>query len=224
MPEKIAFYFDPLCPWCYLTSKWVHRLVELDVVEVDWRLFSLEVHNTKKTSIEDANEFRASTSLRTAVALRDAEGPHSVGRFYAALDTRIWDDTQDIRDDDVVRAAVRDAGFDPAVVDSALADPTTWDRVVAEHDKVVAEVGAFGVPTIRLDGGSGPAIFGPVIHTVPNDDDAVELFHHVSWLVRHPAFWEIKRERTESPDLEHARVRAARRAAAEAEAAASAAT
>ena len=52
--------------------------------------------------------------------------------------------------------------------------------------------------------GKGPAIFGPVIHTVPSDDDAVEMFRHVSWLVRQPSFWEIKRERTESPDLEHA--------------------
>ena len=221
MPEKIAFYFDPLCPWCYLTSKWVHRLVELSVVEVDWRLFSLEVHNTGKTSLEDAAEFRAATALRTAVALRDKVGPASVGLFYAALDTRTWDDTQDIRDIDVIRASVAEAGADPAIVDAALADPSTWDIVVEEHHKVVAEVGAFGVPTIRLDAGKGPAIFGPVIHTVPNDEDAVEMFHHVSWLVRHPTFWEIKRERTESPDLEHARVRAARRAAAEAAAAAS---
>jgi predicted DsbA family dithiol-disulfide isomerase len=220
MPEKIAFYFDPLCPWCYLTSKWVHRLVELGVVEVDWRLFSLEVHNTGKTSLEEAADFRAATALRTAVALRQSVGSEAVGRFYAALDARTWDDTQDIRDNDVVRAAVGDAGYDAAVVDAALADPSTWDRVVDEHHKVVAEVGAFGVPTIRLDGGTGPAIFGPVIHTVPDDEDAAEMFHHVSWLVRHPAFWEIKRERTESPDLEHARVRAARRAAAEAAAAA----
>ena len=220
MPEKIAFYFDPLCPWCYLTSKWVHRLVELEVVEVDWRIFSLEVHNTGKTSLEEAADFRAATALRTAVALRQSVGAEAVGRFYAALDARTWDDTQDIRDNDVIRAAVTDAGYDAAVVDAALADPSTWERVVEDHHKVVAEVGAFGVPTIRLDGGSGPAIFGPVIHTVPDDDDAVEMFHHVSWLVRHPAFWEIKRERTESPDLEHARVRAARRAAAEAAAAA----
>jgi predicted DsbA family dithiol-disulfide isomerase len=221
MPEKIAFYFDPLCPWCYLTSKWVHRLVELSVVEVDWRVFSLEVHNTGKTSLEEAAEFRAATALRTATALRDTGGSEAVGRFYAALDARTWDDTQDIRDIDVIRSSVADSGADPAVVDAALADPSTWDRVVAEHHAVVSEVGAFGVPTIRLDGGKGPGIFGPVIHTVPNDEDAVEMFHHVAWLVRHPNFWEIKRERTESPDLEHARVRAARRAAAEAAAAAS---
>ena len=214
MPEKIAFYFDPLCPWCYLTSKWVHRLVELSVVEVDWRLFSLEVQNTGKTSLADAAEFRAATALRTAVALRDTVGPDFVGRFYHALDARIWDDTQDIRDIEVIRSSVAAAGADPVIVDAALADASTWDRVVAEHHAVVAEVGAFGVPTIRLDAGKGPAIFGPVIHTLPNDDDAVEMFHHVAWLVRQPYFWEIKRERTESPDLEHARVRAARRAAA----------
>lgn len=220
MPEKIAFYFDPLCPWCYLTSKWVHRLIDLDVVEVEWRLFSLEVHNTGKTSVEEAAEFRAAAALRTAVALRRSDGSAAVGRFYSALDARTWDDTQDIRDLDVVRAAVSDAGFDASIVDRALADPSTWEQVVEDHHKVVAEVGAFGVPTIRLDGGEGPAIFGPVIHTVPDDDDAVEMFRHVSWLVRQPMFWEIKRERTESPDLEHARVRAARRAAAEAAAAA----
>jgi hypothetical protein len=177
------------------------------------------VQNTGKTSLEDAAEFRAATALRTAVALRDTVGPESVGQFYAALDARTWDDTQDIRDIEVIRSSVEAAGADPAIVDAALADATTWDRVLAEHRAVVSEVGAFGVPTIRLDGGKGPAIFGPVIHTVPTDEDAVEMFHHVSWLVRHPAFWEIKRERTESPDLEHARVRAARRAAAEAAAA-----
>ena len=86
MPEKIAFYFDPLCPWCYLTSKWVHRLVELAVVDVDWKVFSLEVHNTGKTSLDESKEFRAATALRTAIALRDSGGSDAVGRFYAALD------------------------------------------------------------------------------------------------------------------------------------------
>ena len=220
-PEKIAFYFDPLCPWCYLTSKWVHRLVELSVVEVDWKVFSLEVHNTGKTSLDESKEFRAATALRTAIALRNSSGSDAVGRFYNALDKRTWDDTQDIRDIEVIRASAAEAGADPAIVDTALADPSTWDRVVAEHNEVVEQVGAFGVPTIRLDAGKGPAIFGPVIHTVPSDDDAVEMFRHVSWLVRQPTFWEIKRERTESPDLEHARVRAARRAAEAATSAAS---
>ena len=161
MPEKIAFYFDPLCPWCYLTSKWVHRLVELAVVEVDWKVFSLEVHNTGKSSLDESKEFRAATALRTAMALRDSGGSDAVGRFYAALDARTWDDTQDIRDIDVVRSSVTEAGGDPAIVDTALADPSTWDRVVAEHNEVVSAVGAFGVPTIRLDAGQGSGDFRP---------------------------------------------------------------
>ena len=71
-----------------------------------------------------------------------------------------------------------------------------------EHEAVAAEVGAFGVPTIRLDGGTGPAIFGPVVSEPPGDDEeAVELWRHVSWLVRNPNFHELKRNRATGPDL-----------------------
>ena len=162
------------------------------------------MHNTGKTSLEDAAEFRAATALRTAIALRDTVGPESVGRFYAALDARTWDDTQDIRDIDVIRSSVADAGADPAIVDAALADPSTWDRVSPSTMQSSPKSVRSACPPSASMAAKAPAIFGPVIHTVPNDEDAVEMFHHVSWLVRHPNFWEIKRERTESPDLEHA--------------------
>ena len=89
----------------------------------------------------------------------------------------------------------------------------TWDAVVAEHRSVVDEVGAFGVPTIRLDDGFGPAIFGPVISRVPGDDEAVELWRHVLWLTRSDNFWELKRQRGADPDLEGVRVRKAEREA-----------
>ena len=89
--------------------------------------------------------------------------------------------------------------------------------MLAEHHAVVSEV-VLRRPTIA-SWQARPGIFGPVIPPVPNDEDTVEMFPP-PWLVRHPNFWEIKRERTESPDLEHARVRAARRAATEAAAAA----
>ena len=57
------------------------------------------------------------------------------------------------------------------------------------------------MPTIQLDGGAGPAIFGPVINEVPDDDDAVELWEHVSWLTRHGNFAELKRDRVAASDL-----------------------
>jgi hypothetical protein len=187
------------------------------VVSVDWRVFSLEVKNTGKTSLEDALEFRGAPALRTAVALRSALGADRVGTFYRALGARTWDSTEDIRDLDVLRASVKDIDEDPTIVDTAINDPATWALVLAEHQSCADEVGGFGVPTIRLDGGRGPGIFGPVIDTLPADAEAVELWKHVSWLMRNDHFWEVKRERTASPDLEHVRVRAARRAQRDAE-------
>ena len=211
--EPIRFHFDPLCPWCYLTSKWVHRLVELGEVAADWGVFSLEINNTKKDSLEDAQEFRAFRALRTVVAVREDAGGLGVGAFYRALGSRTWDDSQDLRDPATIEASLRDAGLSANLHERAMSDPSTWDVVVAEHTALVRDTRSFGVPTIRLDGGTGPAIFGPVISQMPNDDDAVELWRHVSWLARYENFSELKRDRTLVPDLEGWRVLTAKRAA-----------
>lgn len=84
-------------------------------------------------------------------------------------------------------------------------EPATADQVAAEHRELCDRTRSFGVPTIQLDGGSGPAIFGPVITEVPDDDDAVALWEHVSWLTRHGNFAELKRDRVAAPDLESVR-------------------
>lgn len=197
-----------------MTSKWVNQLVELGEVEVsDWRVFSLELINGGEETLEAATEFRSSRALRTAIAVRAAAGGDGVGRFYHALDMRTWEAAEDVRDADTLRGALTDAGLDPSLHDAALADPATWDAVVAEHHAVVDELGAFGVPTIRLDAGEGPSIFGPVISRVPADADAVELWRHVVWLTRSDNFWELKRNRAVEPDLEGIRIRKAEREA-----------
>jgi hypothetical protein len=77
-----------------------------------------------------------------------------------------------------------------------MRDDATRTALEAEHHALVACTRSFGVPTIVLDGGDGPAIFGPVISEVPSDEDALALWHHVSWLVRYEAFAELKRDRT----------------------------
>ena len=73
-----------------------------------------------------------------------------------------------------------------------MADESTWDAVLAEHNELIANTRSFGVPTIVLDGGEGLAIFGPVISELPTDDDGVELWKHVSWLARYENFSELK--------------------------------
>jgi hypothetical protein len=191
-----------------VTSKWVNRLVELGEIEVsDWRVFSLELINGGEETIEAARESRSAAALRTAVAVRAAHGGDAVGRFYHALDTRTWDGSDDLRDPDTLRRALADAGLDASLHDAAQDDPATWESVVSEHKAVVEQFGAFGVPTIALDGGDGPGVFGPVISRMPADEEAVELWRHVVWLVRSDNFWELKRDRAVPPDLEGYRIR-----------------
>ncbi len=100
-----------------------------------------------------------------------------------------------------VRGALEEVGLDVEWCDEALSDPRTWEAVLEEHHGLIERTRSFGVPTIVLDGGTGPAIFGPVISELPSDGDAVELWRHVSWLARYDNFAELKRDRIKSPDL-----------------------
>ena len=84
MAEEIRFYFDPLCPWCYQTSRWARRLAELGVVDVDWRVFSLAIVNGGDEG-RAAADTGSAPSLRTAIAVRRAHGSAAVGAFYKAV-------------------------------------------------------------------------------------------------------------------------------------------
>lgn len=206
MAEPVCFYFDPICPWSYQTSKWARRLEELGVIELDWRVFSLELQNAGKEPEDLARAHaRSAAALRTSIAVRDAAGPSAVGTFYKELGKRVHERGEPLEDPVTVESALTDAGLDPGLYAAALADPNTAERVAADHRHLCERTRSFGVPTIVLDGGEGPAMFGPVISEVPGDDEAEELWHHVAWLVRHSDFAELKRERLSTPALESER-------------------
>ncbi len=206
MTDRIRFHFDPICPWCYITSEWVHRLVDLGEVEADWAVFSLDIANAPNAELrEKKGHARSARALRTVIALRDVEGPLAVGRFYAELGRRVHRLGEPVEEAETVAGALEDAGFDPGLAEKAQLDDEIWHAVEAEHRALVERTRSFGVPTIVLDGGDGPAIFGPVISEVPSDADAVELWRHVSWLTRYEHFSELKRDRTIDPDLESVR-------------------
>jgi len=212
MVDRVRFHFDTLCPWCWQTSKWVRRLVELGEVEASWATFSLELQNADDPDAVQGNS-TAERSLRTAITVREAEGEAAMGRFYLAVGTAYHERGEALDDPAVVRAALAEAGLDEGLHDKAMADDSTWDTVVAEHRTLVDATRSFGVPTIVLDGGEGPAIFGPVIYAVPSDGDAVELFRHVEWLARYDNFSELKRDRDRMPDLASVRAFRAKREA-----------
>jgi protein-disulfide isomerase-like protein with CxxC motif len=214
MADSIQFSLDPRCPWCWQTSKWVRQLERLGTVDVHWGTFCLELQNFDKPIEEfDGERAVSGPALRTLVAVREGEGNAAAGRFYETIGDRYFDGEQGVGED-TVRASLKDAGLDEAWLDTALADPATWATVVAEHQALRSDTRSFGVPTIRLDGGSGPAIFGPVISNPPaNDEEAAKLWEHIEWLVRYDNFSELKRDRTIEPDLQMVRTMKARRAA-----------
>jgi len=200
--DAVKFHFDPICPWCYQTSRWAKRLEDLGEIELDWGLFSLEVVNLKEGEDPHQLKARSGPALRTAILIREREGGTAIGPFYTAIGKRIWEQEHPEQDmATAVRGALVELGFDEKWCDEALGEPATWEGVLAEHTALVERTRSFGVPTIVLDGGSGPAIFGPVVSELPTDEDAVELWRHVSWLARYDNFSELKRDRIKPPDL-----------------------
>src|ERR1700733_7793654 len=194
MAENIRFYFDPLCPWCYQTSRWARRLDELGVVDVEWRVFSLAIVNSGDEGRAAADPGSA-PSLRTAIAVRNAHGNAAVGAFYKALSDARHQRGLPLDDHAVIRDSLREAGVEPELLEQALADASTWDAVQREHDEAVSEHKVFGVPTIVLDGGNGPQMFGPIISDIPDDAGAVDLWQHFVWMARNPNVAELKRDR-----------------------------
>ena len=207
MAERIRFYFDPICPWSYQTSRWARRLAELGQVELDWGLFSLEIQNAEQESEASARSHsRSGLALRTAVLVRRRAGGDGVGALYGALGERFFERGEPLEEVATVEAALADAGLDPRLAVQAGRDDALWEEVMADHRELVERTQSFGVPTIVLDGGDGPAMFGPVISRLPaSDEEALELFRHVVWLVRYENFSELKRGRSEPPDLEAVR-------------------
>jgi hypothetical protein len=97
--------------------------------------------------------------------------------------------------------ALEAAGISADVCEKAMADRSSWDRVVDDTLQMVERIGRLGVPTLMLDPPDGPAVFGPVISEPPGDDEAVELWRHMTWLMRNENFAEFKRKRVAAPDL-----------------------
>ncbi|HEY6480232.1 MAG TPA: DsbA family protein [Streptosporangiaceae bacterium] len=203
--ELVQFHFDPRCPWCFQASRWIRRLAELGEIRPTWSLYCLELSNLKEGEdpVAMGTKARSATALRTAAAIQLATGSSDgIGAFYKALGDRVWMTSEPASDrDQAVRDSAVEVGFDAELLDKAMADPATWEEVMRQHYWLAEGRHGVGVPSLVLDGGSGPEIFGPVISHFPNDEDALAIWEHVRWLARYDNFYEIKRHRTSQPDL-----------------------
>ena len=164
-------------------------------VTVRWKFFSLEEVNKGEDKTVDWEGGRSAPILRVLALVRRKHGEDAVDRFYQALARARFEQEKQLMDPGVCEKALEEAGLNPGLREQALKDQSTIDEVLAEHADVAARDGAFGVPTLVLDGGEGPGIFGPVIKPVPEGEAAGELWDRVAWLLRQPGFFELKRSR-----------------------------
>jgi len=213
----IHFYFDPVCPFAWMTSKWVRLVQSQRSYAVEWRTISLRVLNAHVDY--DAHfppEYEAGHQaglrlLRVVHALRAEHGTEVVGRLYEALGRRIFEtpplDQQvvgglDVRGTAEFLVPVLDEVGLPGDLVQRLDDESLDLDIRAETDEALALTGKdVGTPIIHFRPPDGVAFFGPVISRLPDEDDAARLWDHVVGLAGFPGFAELKRSLRELPQL-----------------------
>ncbi len=212
MDADIAFYFDPVCPFCWMTSKWVRMVSAQRDYQVDWRFISLRLLNAHIDYDEhfppeyEAGHTAGLRLLRVVAKTRAEHGVEAVGTLYEALGTAIHEVRSDAGEGhrgtvEFVAPILSEVDL-PAELADAL-DDDTWDSLIrAETDEALSLTGKdVGTPIIHFDPPDGVAFFGPVISRSPSEEEAVGLWEHVIGLARFPGFAELKRSMRERPQL-----------------------
>ena len=212
----INYYFDPVCPFAWMTSKWLRKVCAQRDYTVDWRFISLRLINVDVDyGAHFPPEYEAGHTaglklLRVAAKTRAEHGRDAVGPLYAAFGAHIFD--VEPSDTDTAGLLARDAKafLEPILGEAGL--PLTlidalhersWDEVIAaETAEALALTGKdVGTPIIHFEPPTGVAFFGPVISRLPNDADALRLWDYVIGLAAFPGFTEMKRSMRERPQL-----------------------
>ncbi|MFM1905739.1 MAG: hypothetical protein RIT32_535 [Actinomycetota bacterium] len=191
------FWFDPLCPWAWLTSRWMLEVEKVREVQVSWRVMSLSYLNSNK---EVSEKYKAKLlagwgPVRVIEAARASHGDQIVLPLYTAFGTRIHLQKQEL-DDQLIKDALSDVNL-PVELASAATD-TAWDDAVkTSHHAGMDQVGTdVGTPVIAV---AGAAFFGPVISPAPKGEAAGKLWDGVVACAQYPGFFELKRSRTVGP-------------------------
>jgi 2-hydroxychromene-2-carboxylate isomerase len=193
-PTTVDFHFDVMCPFAYQTSLWMRDVRDQLGLTVNWKFFSLEEVNRvegKKHPWE--REWSYGWSMMRIGALLRRTDMALVDAWYAITGKALHIDGHKPHEPAVARHLMAELGLDPALVDQAIADPTTHDEVRAEHQRVVDAQG-FGVPTLFFP--DGQCLFGPVLIDPPTGEAAVRLWHSVTAWLEFPHLYELQRPKT----------------------------
>jgi 2-hydroxychromene-2-carboxylate isomerase len=203
--NRADFWFDPLCPFAWISSRWILEVEQVRDVEVRWHVMSLAYLNQDKDIDEGYRRFLepAWGPVRVLVAVQQKYGDDALLPLYTELGERIHVGGRRIQDEDdrgraLIAEALDAAGFDTSLVD-AMDDESYDEEVARSHHEGMDQVGYdVGTPTIAVN---GSAFFGPVLSKIPRGEDAGRLWDGCVAVAAFPYFYELKRSRTGELDF-----------------------
>jgi 2-hydroxychromene-2-carboxylate isomerase len=198
---QVDFWFDPLCPWAWIASRWMLEVEKARPVQTRWHVMSLAVLNEGKEDMpERYQELMAQAwgPVRVAIAAEQKFGPDVLLPLYTALGTRFHHERAP-RDRATIEAALAEAGL-PADLADAMDDSAGYDEALrVSHADGMDRVGyEVGTPVISVD---GTAFFGPVVSPIPRGAAAARLWDGVLLVAGTDGFFELKRSRTRDPEF-----------------------
>jgi 2-hydroxychromene-2-carboxylate isomerase len=193
-PKSVEFHFDVMCPYAYQTSRWIREVRNLTGLEVNWRFFSLEEINRvdgKKHPWE--REWSYGWSMMRIGALLRRQSMADLDAWYERAGHALHVEGHKPHEKAVARHLLSELGLNPGIVDEAIADPTTNEEVMTDHQRVI-DAGGYGVPTLFFP--DGQCLFGPVLIDPPAGAAAVRLWEAVSAWTEFPHVYELQRPKT----------------------------